>query len=36
VLELVREESNGGFAWRVACVNDVAHLSDLVTEADAG
>jgi probable phosphoglycerate mutase len=36
VLELVREQTDGGFAWRAACVNDVAHLSDLVTEADAG
>ena len=36
VLELVREEMDAGFAWRVACVNDVAHLSDHVTEADAG
>lgn len=32
VLELVRE----GTAWRVACVNDVAHLSGLVTTADSG
>jgi probable phosphoglycerate mutase len=36
VLELVRVETGGGFSWRVNCVNDVAHLSDLVTETDAG
>jgi probable phosphoglycerate mutase len=36
VLELVREETATGCAWRLACVNDVAHLSDLVTESDAG
>jgi len=36
ILELVSEETKSGFAWRVGCVNDVAHLSDLVTEADAG
>ena len=36
VLELVGEPTPGGTAWRVACVNDVAHLSDLVTDTDAG
>ena len=36
VMELVGEATAGGMAWRVACVNDVAHLSDLVTDADSG
>jgi probable phosphoglycerate mutase len=36
ILDLVREETATGPAWRVGCVNDVAHLSDLVTESDAG
>ena len=37
VLELVRETSSAdGFAWRVACLNDVSHLDGLVTAADSG
>lgn len=36
VLELVRNNSAGAATWRVACVNDIAHLSDLVSDADAG
>ena len=36
VMELVRERTPSGLAWRVACVNDVAHLDDLATDADAG
>jgi len=36
VLELVREPRCGGFAWRVACLNDVSHLQGLVTDADSG
>jgi broad specificity phosphatase PhoE len=38
VLELVREPAPtpSGFAWRVACLNDVGHLEGLVTEADSG
>jgi len=32
VLELIVEHG----AWRVACVNDVAHLDDLATETDSG
>lgn len=34
VLELVRGARTG--AWRVACLNDVAHLADLATETDSG
>ena len=33
VMELVLE---GGPTWRVACINDVAHLAGLATDADAG
>ena len=36
VVELVAEAARDGVGWRAACVNDVAHLSDLVTDADAG
>ena len=38
VLELVREPTQdpAGFAWRVACLNDVSHLDGLVTAADSG
>ena len=39
VLELVREPmdlSRGGFAWRVACLNDVSHLEGLVSTTDSG
>lgn len=36
VMELVAERADSGLAWRVACVNDVAHLDDLVTQADSG
>ena len=36
ILELIREAPDGAATWRVGCVNDVAHLSDLVTETDAG
>lgn len=36
VMELVGEETPRGTAWRVGCVNDVTHLSDLVTDTDAG
>jgi probable phosphoglycerate mutase len=36
VMELVREATPAGHAWRLACVNDVAHLGDLATDADAG
>jgi probable phosphoglycerate mutase len=40
VMELVRERARDGprdgFAWRIACVNDVSHLDGLATETDAG
>ena len=36
VLELVREASATVAVWRVACVNDVAHLEGLVSDADSG
>ena len=38
VLELVREPASNsrGFAWRVACLNDVTHLDGLVTATDSG
>jgi probable phosphoglycerate mutase len=32
ILELIVQHG----AWRVACVNDVAHLDDLATESDSG
>jgi probable phosphoglycerate mutase len=36
VMELVLEPAASGSAWRIACVNDVAHLQGLATDADAG
>ena len=40
VMELLAEPVSGpapgGYAWRVACVNDVAHLDGLVSDADSG
>ena len=36
VLELVLEQSDERPAWRVACLNDIAHLAGLVTRADSG
>jgi len=36
VMELVLERTAAGRAWRMACVNDVAHLEGLATDADAG
>jgi broad specificity phosphatase PhoE len=36
VLELIREHTPAGPAWRVGCFNDVAHLDGLVTETDSG
>lgn len=36
VMEMVLAHGRGGSGWRVACVNDVAHLDGLATVADAG
>ena len=37
VMELLAEPvGGGGHVWHVACVNDVAHLDGLVSDADSG
>jgi 2,3-bisphosphoglycerate-dependent phosphoglycerate mutase len=36
VMELVREWTPDGHAWRIACVNDIAHLEGLTTDSDSG
>ena len=37
VMELLADPApGGGHVWRVACVNDVAHLDGLVSDADSG
>src|SRR6185503_13355311 len=36
VLELILETTPAGATWRIGCVNDVAHLDDLVSDTDSG
>lgn len=36
LMELVRETTPAGPIWRIACVNDVAHLEGLTTDSDSG
>jgi 2,3-bisphosphoglycerate-dependent phosphoglycerate mutase len=36
VMELIGERGGNAIGWRVACLSDVAHLDDLVTQADSG
>jgi len=36
ILELICRRYPEGVRWRLACVNDAAHLGDVVTEKDSG